>query len=498
MARRARKSDRPAEIARPDPPETPADRLRRYAALERSARALGVTRRAAEAWLALGPEAWGSGHPAVAERAATRARRIAERLADPRLFARAAMERARVAFGASDWERARSETEAARDRVRGVDPALEAQAEIGLAAIGSHLLLAGASRHARRAIFLAEELGEPTLLARALAQLGIVLVERGVHAEGRAVLERALAIERGRRSGENECRALLYLAMLELDAGRPLQSLRQLRVAREVAQKRGSRAAQALVAGSIGVVHLVRGAPALAAEELVRADLLLEDLGNRHARITFLAFLGAAEALSPRPTEARAAFELAHALLADGPPAPYGTELVRVMEAVRALAEGSAPESVRRVLADVERGEVARHWADLRVGCGVLRRALLGEATTRVPRAEPTAGLLVGEGARWFSLEGAPPVDLERKPVLRRLLALLVATRQRAPGETLARSRLARSLWPEDARLSAHLLASRINVAVATLRRLGLRDAIATGHEGYRLREELPLVVDPG
>jgi len=59
------------------------------------------------------------------------------------------------------------------------------------------------------------------------------------------------------------------------------------------------------------------------------------------------------------------------------------------------------------------------------------------------------------------------------------------------------RAQLARAIWPQDARLSALLLANRVNVAVATLRRLGLRDVIVTGREGYRLREGLAVILDP-
>ena len=311
------------------------------------------------------------------------------------------------------------------------------------------------------------------------------------------MLERAIAIERRRRAREHECRGLLYLAMLELDAGRPLQSMRHLSAARALAERHGARATQGLVIGSIGVVHLVRGTPSAAARELVRADLLLEDLGNRHARITFAAFLGAAETLAARPTEARAAFELAHRLLEEGDAPAYAGELVRATELVRAFTEGAPPDRVRAELAELERGEVARHWADLRVGCGVLRRVLVGEGSARVPRAEAVAGLVLGPDARWFSLEGAPPVELERKPVLRRALAVLADAHASEPGATVPRAQLARAIWPQDARLSALLLANRVNVAVATLRRLGLRDVIVTGREGYRLREGLAVILDP-
>ncbi|AKF05870.1 helix-turn-helix domain-containing protein [Sandaracinus amylolyticus] len=473
-------------------------RTRAYDVAAASANALGGAR-AAEIWLHVAIDAWAHGRIARAQSAADRASACAGDGASPELRARIALERGRIAFGRSEWAVARAHTEDARAIAASNElVALEALAHVGLAAIGSHELAPDAARHARRAILLAERIGSKDVLGRAQAQLGIVLVERGVHDEGRRVLESAITLERERGEGENECRALLYLSMLEVDAGRPLHALHCLGRAREVAMARGSRVARAMVHGSVGVVHLVRGHPRPAARELVEADLVLEDVGNRHARITFSAFLAAAEALAGRPTEARAAFAQARTLMQEGVGPAYGVELLRVLEQVLAVTEGASVDDARDVLAEIERGSVAAHWADLRVACALARRAIVGEAASKLPRIEPTPGLVIAHDGRWFSLEGSRPIDLESRPVLRRTLAVLAEARVSEPGVTVARATLVERLWPEDARLGERLLENRMNVAIATLRRLGLRDAIRTGDRGYRLREDLPVTIDPG
>ncbi|UJR81528.1 hypothetical protein [Sandaracinus amylolyticus] len=475
-----------------------AERTRAYDVAASAANALGGTA-AAEIWLRIAIDAWAHGRIARAQSAADRASECAGDDAPPELRARVALEQGRIAFGRSEWATARAHTEVARSIAASNElVALEALAHVGLAAIGSHELAPDAARHARRAILLAERIGAKDVLGRAQAQLGIVLVERGVHDEGRRVLESAIALERERGEGENECRALLYLSMLEVDAGRPLHALHCLGRAREVAMARGSRVARAMVHGSVGVVHLVRGHPRPAARDLVEADLVLEDVGNRHARITFSAFLGAAEALAGRPTEARAAFAQARLLMQEGVGPAYGAELMRVLEQVLAVTEGAPVDDARDVLAEIERGSVAAHWADLRVACALARRAIVGEAASKLPRIEPTPGLVIAHDGRWFSLEGSRPIDLESRPVLRRTLAVLAEARVAEPGVTVARATLVARLWPEDARLGERLLENRMNVAIATLRRLGLRDAIRTGDRGYRLREDLAVTIDPG
>jgi hypothetical protein len=475
-----------------------SERERRRAhelALEAHARANELG--AAEEWfrVALDASAIGAGH--TLEKAAELARRRAGARGPRRIRVHARVLLARGAYARSAFERSRRLTEDALAIANGGEPDLEVTAHMGLAILASNDLSSDAVRHARRALLVAERAADPLLLARAKAQLGICLAERGLAAEGRAALLDAISIGAADAAGDTECRAQTYLAMLELDSGRPVHALRCLARARELATARGLGYAQAMILGSIGVVHLSRGHTTAAVRDLARAELLLEEFGNRHARIAFLAFLGAAEALAGRPIEANGAFELARSLAGHGEPIRYATELVRALELVHDVSVGSiSKRRARAELARIESEGVAARWADVRVACRLLRRVLAGERA-RV-RAEPTPGLLVARDAKWFSFEGAPPVELERRPILRRMLSELVRLRESAPGTTLDRAALIEAMWPEDRRLVASVLENRVNVALATLRRLGLRDAIVTGTGGYRLRDDLPLTIDPG
>jgi hypothetical protein len=285
--------------------------------------------------------------------------------------------------------------------------------------------------------------------------------------------------------------------MLELDAGRPLQASFLLSSARKISEALGHRVERGMVSGSLGVVHLLRGYARAARSALIEADILLEDVGNRHARTTFLAFLGAAEAMVGHPSEARVAFAAARDLVEAGDETHYAWRIVRLLECVLELANGRGADVARARLSEIDAGEPspASAWADLRVAGAYVRRVLLGDHPV-LPITEPRRGLVVAGDASWFRLEAGPLVDLRRRALLRRLLACLVRERVEMPGSNVGRAELARSGWPDMERLAGGALANRINVAMATLRSLGLREVLLTAGDGYRLREDVEVTVE--
>lgn len=70
--------------------------------------------------------------------------------------------------------------------------------------------------------------------------------------------------------------------------------------------------------------------------------------------------------------------------------------------------------------------------------------------------------------------------------MLARVLAALAA----APQQAQSIESLASAAWPED-RSSAASMKARVRVAIATLRQLGLGDAIETVSNGYKLNCEV-------
>lgn len=428
-------------------------------------------------------DAWRVGKRATAERAARAAIRSAEARGDEDQLAASLVVRAHHLHLQDRAEEAHALAVRALDAVRERTPDLECQVHVLLASIASHSLAPDAPRHARRAVRIARERERPELLARALAQLGIALVERGVHEEAREVLREAREAVRRRGDRESECRVEVYLSMLELDAGRPLLAQKHLAAAARVGDR--SRIASGIVAGSSGVVHLVRGHHAAAARELAQADVLLDDLDHRLARATFLAFWGAADVAAGRLREAKARFDEASALVAASGPESYPRAVVQALATVL----GADVVAAHEVLQRVESSAAFEGWADVRVACRVARGVLRGGA----PAPTDRVGLFVGPSASWFSLDGARSVSLARRPTLRRILAELVATGRPVPGDTL----VAR-IWPEDRKLPLRLLRTRLHVSIAALRRLGLRNVLVHDGRAYRLEGPVELVEEEG
>jgi len=86
----------------------------------------------------------------------------------------------------------------------------------------------------------------------------------------------------------------------------------------------------------------------------------------------------------------------------------------------------------------------------------------------------------------WFELlDGSSPgsrVDLRRRGALRRILLALVAQR----GRGIKQTELSEIGWPGE-RVLADAAATRVRVAIATLRQLGLRTLLVTRDDGYAL-----------
>lgn len=101
--------------------------------------------------------------------------------------------------------------------------------------------------------------------------------------------------------------------------------------------------------------------------------------------------------------------------------------------------------------------------------------------------------LQIGPDARWFRAPGGKgPVDLSRRQSLRLVLAELATRREVEPGVGLSASALFEVGWPGE-RIDNGSANNRVRVAVATLRKLGLRGLLVGGRGGYRLSPSVAL-----
>ncbi len=115
---------------------------------------------------------------------------------------------------------------------------------------------------------------------------------------------------------------------------------------------------------------------------------------------------------------------------------------------------------------------------EARFALRVTRRAL-EHVTTLGP-----SRLLVQRAGRWFQAGDGRVVRLGRRAALQRILAALSAAHGGDRG--MGQHELASVGWPGE-RILPGAAATRVRVAVATLRRLGLRDLLLTTADGYRL-----------
>jgi predicted ATPase len=118
-----------------------------------------------------------------------------------------------------------------------------------------------------------------------------------------------------------------------------------------------------------------------------------------------------------------------------------------------------------------------------------MTRRMLDGATAPAPKTIAT--LRVDRNGRWFDVHGER-VELGRRGALRRILVALVEARFESPDRGLKQADLVAAGWPGE-RVLALAAATRVRVAIATLRQLGLRSHLLTRDDGYVLDTLAPL-----
>jgi hypothetical protein len=120
----------------------------------------------------------------------------------------------------------------------------------------------------------------------------------------------------------------------------------------------------------------------------------------------------------------------------------------------------------------------------------------VARGTTSPPmELPPENALIVDETGAWFRAPGGDLVDLQRRKPMRCILHELVRRRKNNPGEALPVETLVEIGWPGE-RVLPSAGASRVHVAIGSLRKLGLRDVLLRDRNGYLLDPDVPLLDD--
>jgi tetratricopeptide (TPR) repeat protein len=374
--------------------------------------------------------------------------------------------------------------------------------------------LEAAAEHLERALEIQREEADRSFEGMSVASMGVVDIARGRRSAARAALDEALAIHRETGDRHWEAVTLGYLGTLALDAtgdGEDLDAaVALLSEARAILSELGVRRAEAIVVGQLGHAAMLRGAYD---EALIhyRASLTWHRQTSPDYEGVVLATIAAIAALRGDVAAAKPGFERAARVLAPFPRPSFHsavalyTALVDVALARKAIAtsardedEDEADGHERRARATLETtlsgGEMRS--TESRFAARLLAHALAtleSERTSSLAAKDPRS-LVVDPTGLWFRPPGSDTVvRLHRRRALSTMLRALVERRAARPGEALPVPSLLESGWPGE-RVLPEAGQVRVYTAIATLRRMGLRDVLIRRDDGYLLSPDVVVV----
>jgi len=372
---------------------------------------------------------------------------------------------------AGDLERARETLEAALDafRAEGRAPAEGAVLrELGVVHLhaGRRAEAERAYREARRVLSRA---GRVTAEAVVLTDLAVLLLDAEGDEEATRLLEEARACHRRTGDLRREGIVLSNLGVAAHQTGRVEDARARFEESLRIHRRVGNLRFEGFAMGGLAAVHQERGALVRARDLLEQSVSLFEALGDARWEGWARARLAAVHAARGHADEARSGFAMARGLLERTDPTWWEPALT----ILRTLLGESMPE--------VDASSSAARIA--------LRLVESGKPETS-PDEPPTHGLVLADDAAWFEA-GGERREITRRRVLRRLLTRLARARDEAPGEVVTRDELLDAGWPGE-KMLPRAAASRIYVAIRTLRELGLREVLVTRDGGYLLHPGVP------
>lgn len=313
-----------------------------------------------------------------------------------------------------------------------------------------------------------------------------LLAENGRFAEARANLESARAgfAAQGRSRWVALCET--NLGSIALDEGRVEVAIEHYTSAYPTDSRPdpGDTFEASLAAGYGGAACLLADQPARASELLERAAHLSERSSAPDRGRFFRALLAVAVAHAHHRNAATA--ERAYVLLGR---VQDSVEQSILRDAVNVLlaSKEDKPLALRRAGATMARTSSLP-------GSSFVRRIAMRvlEATVRAESRRDGRVLRLASDGSWFETSSGR-VDLSTRLSLRRLLLALASSAQTSPGALLTAPELIGAGWPGE-RILPTAARGRLRVAMCTLRKLGLREFLASSRHGHTLESQVELV----
>ena len=290
-------------------------------------------------------------------------------------------------------------------------------------------------------------------------------------------------------------------ATAALDDGDVADARRHVRNAAAHLRRGADRAAAALVGVVSGRIALVAGQEIEGIAHLRDAADVLHRLGRTRWRAQTLVTLSAGLAAVGRFRDAERALAEATALnetIADR----MLDEQLALHEAIVAVYRGRLAANARGggavLVSDRKALEIVHRYdgsnavaqsESVRLALFLLQRCVSstaqppGQSEGYVGQSE---GWVLAEDGSGFATPTGLIVELDRRRAMRRILAALIKQRRHHSGEVLSREVLIRCGWPDE-QIVPDAAINRLNFALVTLRRSGLRGLLETVGLGYRL-----------
>jgi predicted ATPase/Tfp pilus assembly protein PilF len=394
------------------------------------------------------------------------------------------------------------------------DAAIDALAEDGDVWQRAALLVdAGVLQHRRRrlerahalyaeALALYESHGSVRQQARVLGDMGAVHHDRREFQVAEEYYRRALLLLRRAEDTRLEGNLLANLGLLAAEQGRFEAAEASLTRAETALELAADRRLLGIVRGNMGALALERGELEKARERLLAAIRELSEFGDLSSQALCLARHAAVEAALSASSEWRAHSFAAERLL-DADDDPLMLMAVRLYAALAELSSGSPSadelRQVRELVASACKPStdggtsLADLSDDVRAALRLLdKQLLIAEPLAETLREAPEEALVVGPEGTWFRAPGGVSQSLGSHGPVRRILLALASLPAREAESGLAVEALREIGWPGE-KMQPEAAANRVHVALAELRRRGLKRFILRRANGYALSETLPI-----
>ena len=335
--------------------------------------------------------------------------------------------------------------------------------------------LDAAVEEAERGRARAERVADRTQLARLTALCGLLAVERDDFPRGRALFDAADELFRQTRDANFVAIASLWQALFALEVKGARAGAEDIERVRDQLARLGMVIFEASANGYLSIALLQANDLARALASSDRALPPLRLVGDAYRLTNFLAARMAINAGLGRHDDAHRA----------------QTELEPFLE--RAVNPNlAAIVAIYRGIADALAGRRIAPLAEVRTGASSDVRMALAAARAIAPQilAPPPAPILrISPDHTRVGLDSDALIDLRRRRALSRILAHLVHRHGSSPGRAVATPELVEAGWPGE-RMLPESGAQRVWAAVATLRKLGLRDVLVRTEAGYLIRTD--------